>query len=275
MVASILETLGSFIVSTIDSLGYVGVVVLMAIESANIPLPSEVIMPFAGFLAGEGRFTMFGAALAGALGCTLGSALSYWVGMKGGRPLIERYGKYVLISRHDLDLADRWFARWGDATAFFSRLLPVVAAMIATGVAGAWIVARRRGPEVATSATRIQNPFSLKQAFTWAIIYGVVLLVARGATEYLGQGGVFAVAALSAVADVDAVTIAYTQLGAREGLWRVPAAAIALAAVINTLVKLGIAWMRGAGSFRPRVAAALGAMALAGAAAGVVVYLRG
>ncbi len=156
-----------------------------------------------------------------------------------------------------------------------SRLLPVVAAMIATGVAGAWIVARRRGPEVATSATRIQNPFSLKQAFTWAIIYGVVLLVARGATEYLGQGGVFAVAALSAVADVDAVTIAYTQLGAREGLWRVPAAAIALAAVINTLVKLGIAWMRGAGSFRPRVAAALGAMALAGAAAGVVVYLRG
>ena len=130
MVAGILETLGSFIVSTIDSLGYAGVVVLMAIESANIPLPSEVIMPFAGFLAGEGRFTIFGAALAGALGCTLGSALSYWVGMKGGRPLIERYGKYVLISRHDLDLADRWFARWGDATAFFSRLLPVVRTFI-------------------------------------------------------------------------------------------------------------------------------------------------
>ena len=156
-----------------------------------------------------------------------------------------------------------------------SRLLPVVAAMIVTGAAAAWIVARRPGPEVATSAARIQNPFSLKQAFTWAIIYGVILLVVRGATEYLGQGGVFAVAALSAVADVDAVTIAYTQLGARDGLWRIPAAAIALAAVINTLVKLGIAWMRGAGSFRPRVAAALGAMAAAGAAAGVAVYLRG
>jgi membrane protein DedA with SNARE-associated domain len=130
MVASILEILGSFIVGTIDSLGYAGIVVLMAIESANIPLPSEIIMPFAGFLADQGRFTIFGVALAGALGCTLGSALSYWVGMKGGRPLIERYGKYVLISHHDLDLADRWFARWGNATAFFSRLLPVVRTFI-------------------------------------------------------------------------------------------------------------------------------------------------
>ncbi len=130
MVVRILEILAAFIISTIDSLGYAGVVLLMAIESANIPLPSEVIMPFAGFLADQGRFTVFGAALAGALGCTIGSALSYWVGMKGGRPFIERYGKYLLISRHDLDLADRWFARWGDATAFFSRLLPVVRTFI-------------------------------------------------------------------------------------------------------------------------------------------------
>jgi uncharacterized membrane protein (DUF4010 family) len=121
----------------------------------------------------------------------------------------------------------------------------------------------------------IRNPFSLRQAFTWAIIYGVILLVARAATEYLGRGGIFAVAAVSAVADVDAVTIAYTQLGARDGMWRIPAAAIALAAVVNTLVKLGIAWLRGAGSFRPRVAVALGLMALAGAVAGTAVYLRG
>lgn len=155
------------------------------------------------------------------------------------------------------------------------RLLPVVIAMIVTGAVASWMLTRQRGGESGSAGSHIRNPFSLRQAFTWAVIYGVILLVARAATEYLGQGGIFAVAAVSAAADVDAVTIAFTQLGARDGMWRVPAAAIAMAAVINTLVKLGIAWLRGAGTFRTRVAAALGAMALAGAAAGVVVYLRG
>lgn len=130
MIAQILELVAQFITATIDAWGYGGVVLLMAIESANIPLPSEVIMPFAGFLVDQGRFTLAGAALSGALGCTLGSAVSYWIGMRGGRPFLERYGKYVLISRHDLDLADRWFARWGDPIAFFSRLLPVVRTFI-------------------------------------------------------------------------------------------------------------------------------------------------
>ena len=156
------------------------------------------------------------------------------------------------------------------------RLLPVVVAMIATGLVSAWLITRRRGGEQEVAAgSRIRNPFSLREAFTWAVVYAVILLIARAATEYLGQGGIFAVAAVSAAADVDAVTIAFTQLGARDEMWRTPAAAIALAAVINTLVKLGIAWWRGAGSFRPRVTAALGAMAAAGALAAVVVYLRG
>jgi membrane protein DedA with SNARE-associated domain len=111
-------------------MGYLGIVLLMGIESANIPLPSEVIMPFSGFLVFEGRFTLWGIALAGGLGCMLGSWLSYWVGAKGGRPLIERWGKYILISHHDLDLADRWFKRWGMAAAFFGRLLPVIRTFI-------------------------------------------------------------------------------------------------------------------------------------------------
>lgn len=111
-------------------MGYLGVVLLMGIESANIPLPSEVIMPFSGFLVFEGRFTLWGIALAGGLGCMLGSWLSYWVGAKGGRPLIEKWGKYILISHHDLDIADGWFKRWGMAAAFFGRLLPVIRTFI-------------------------------------------------------------------------------------------------------------------------------------------------
>src|SRR5437763_13738287 len=103
----------------------------MAIESACIPLPSEVIMPFSGYLVHTGGFYVWLVALAGAVGCVVGSLVAYWVGMYGGRPLIEKYGKYVLISRHDLDLADRWFARYGEVIVFASRLLPVVRTFIA------------------------------------------------------------------------------------------------------------------------------------------------
>jgi membrane protein DedA with SNARE-associated domain len=102
----------------------------MAIESACIPLPSEVIMPLAGGFLVHSWGDLVIAGLAGAVGCTLGSALAYWVGALGGRPLIERYGKYILINPHHLDTADRWFARWGEATAFFSRLVPVVRTFI-------------------------------------------------------------------------------------------------------------------------------------------------
>lgn len=126
MVHAILIAVSSFIINTISVLGYGGIVLLMAIESACIPLPSEVIMPFSGFLVFDGRFNLWLIALAGAIGCVLGSIVAYWVGMYGGRPLIEKYGKYILISHHDLDLADRWFKKHGDVAIFFSRLLPVV-----------------------------------------------------------------------------------------------------------------------------------------------------
>jgi membrane protein DedA with SNARE-associated domain len=131
LVARIIEILSAFIVATISALGYAGVILLMAIESACIPLPSEIIMPFAGYLVYTGRFNLWAVGVAGAVGCVLGSLVAYWVGMYGGRPLIEKYGRYLLISRHDLDLADRWFSRYGEIIVFASRLLPVIRTFIA------------------------------------------------------------------------------------------------------------------------------------------------
>src|SRR2546430_16316793 len=131
MIARIIELVSAFIVATISTLGYGGVVLLMAIESACIPLPSEVIMPFSGYLVYTGEFNLWIVTVAGAFGCVLGSLVAYWVGMYGGRPLINKYGRYILISRHDLDLADRWFARFGEIIVFASRLLPVIRTFIA------------------------------------------------------------------------------------------------------------------------------------------------
>jgi len=131
LVARIIEILSAFIVGTIASLGYPGVVLLMGIESACIPLPSEIIMPFAGYLVNSGRFSLWAVSVAGAIGCVLGSLVAYWAGMYGGRPFIEKYGRYILISRHDLDMADRWFAKRGEVIVFASRLLPVIRTFIA------------------------------------------------------------------------------------------------------------------------------------------------
>jgi membrane protein DedA with SNARE-associated domain len=131
LIARIIEILSGFIIAVISALGYGGIVLLMAIESACIPLPSEVIMPFSGYLVYTGRFNLWWVGVAGAGGCVLGSLVAYWVGMYGGRPLIQKYGRYLLVSPHDLDLADRWFARYGEVIVFASRLLPVVRTFIA------------------------------------------------------------------------------------------------------------------------------------------------
>ena len=130
MATVILSTIANWIISVISSLGYGGVVLLMAIESANIPLPSEVIMPFSGFLVAKGELNLWLVGLAGAIGCVVGSVVSYWVGVKGGRPLIEKYGKYILVSHHDLDIADKWFKKHGELTVFVGRLLPVIRTVI-------------------------------------------------------------------------------------------------------------------------------------------------
>lgn len=127
---SILTAVGSWIVGVIQAGHYPGIVLLMAIESACIPLPSEVIMPFSGYLVFQGKMNLHAAALSGALGCAVGSTLAYWVGVWGGRPFVERYGKYVLVRRRDLDRAEAWFQRWGSAAIFFSRLLPVIRTFI-------------------------------------------------------------------------------------------------------------------------------------------------
>ncbi len=132
MLSNLLLALAAFIKTVISSLGYPGIVLLMAIESACIPLPSEVIMPFSGYLVHAHRFSsLWLIATMGALGCNLGSVLAYEVGAYGGRPLIERYGKYVLLNRHDLELAERFFQRYGGITVFIGRLLPVIRTFIA------------------------------------------------------------------------------------------------------------------------------------------------
>lgn len=131
MVEKLMSTVAGFIIATITHLNYTGIVLLMAVESACIPLPSEIIMPFSGYLVSTGVLKLWAVALAGATGCVLGSWVAYGLGMWGGRPLIERYGRYVLLSRRDLALAEHWFERYGDITILVGRLLPIVRTFIA------------------------------------------------------------------------------------------------------------------------------------------------
>ncbi|HXW84751.1 MAG TPA: DedA family protein [Candidatus Binataceae bacterium] len=131
MIDRLLSAISAFIVATIAALSYPGVVLMMAIESACIPLPSEVIMPFSGYLVASGRFSLQMIAIAGAIGCLLGSYVAYWVGASGGRWFLLRYGRWVLIAPHEIEIADRFFDRWGAPAVFFSRLLPVVRTFIA------------------------------------------------------------------------------------------------------------------------------------------------
>jgi len=126
MVTNIIDILAQFVISTIGHIGYIGIFLLMFVESCGIPMPSEVIMPFSGFLVADGKMTLWAITIAGTVGNLFGSLLAYWIGHRGGRPLIEKYGKYILISEHDLDLADRWFKKYGDWTVFFGRLLPII-----------------------------------------------------------------------------------------------------------------------------------------------------
>ncbi|WP_199178669.1 DedA family protein [Acidimangrovimonas sediminis] len=130
MTGSLTAALAGLITAAIGALGYGGVALLMAVESACIPIPSEVIMPFAGYLVSTGRFSLVAVATAGALGCNAGSTLAYLVGARGGRPAVERWGRYVFLSQRELDLAERFFARYGSLAVFLSRLLPLVRTFI-------------------------------------------------------------------------------------------------------------------------------------------------
>lgn len=131
MTEKLVALVAHFIIATISASGYVGVALLMTIESACIPLPSEIIMPFAGYLVYKHQLTLIGVAVAGAIGCNIGSAIAYWIGALGGRPFIARYGRFVLLNQRDVDHAEHFFTRYGAATVLVGRLLPVVRTFIA------------------------------------------------------------------------------------------------------------------------------------------------
>ena len=128
---SIIAWLAGIIIAVISATGYVGIALLMAIESACIPLPSEIIMPFAGYLVSLGKMNLYWVATAGAIGCNLGSIVAYEAARWGGRPFVARFGKYVLVSLEDLDRAQRFFERWGSIAVLVCRMLPVVRSFIA------------------------------------------------------------------------------------------------------------------------------------------------
>ena len=130
LIEAVIAELGSFVITMISKFGYTGILITMAIESACIPLPSEIIMPFSGYLVSTGQFSMLGVTMAGAIGNVLGSLVAYYVGVWGGRPFVERYGQYFLVSRRDLEMADRWFLKYGETAVLISRMLPVVRTFI-------------------------------------------------------------------------------------------------------------------------------------------------
>lgn len=131
MIHEILEKIGAWIIMVQQTMGYTGIVILMGIESACIPLPSEIIMPFAGYLVSTGVFGLWEVSIAGAVGCVVGGWVAYWIGKYGGRPFVEKYGKYVLLNPHDLQMAEDLFKKHGEIIAFVSRLLPVIRTFIA------------------------------------------------------------------------------------------------------------------------------------------------
>lgn len=131
MLHTLLGHVATWIISVISAMGYGGVVLLMAIESACIPLPSEIIMPFAGYLVSTGRLELLWVATAGAIGCNLGSIPAYFAGQYGGRAFILRWGKWVLIGADELDKAERFFDRFGSFAVLLGRLLPVIRSFIA------------------------------------------------------------------------------------------------------------------------------------------------
>lgn len=156
-----------FLASLYGAVGYLGVTLAMAIESAMIPLPSELILPFAGFLASDpskiepltnGPWSFWIVVVVATLGNTIGSLIAYAIGAWGGRPFLERYGRYLLIRPHDIEIADRFFTRWGAQTAFFSRLLPIVRTFISFPAG------------VARMQLRTFIAYSVAGAFIWSTV---------------------------------------------------------------------------------------------------------
>ena len=126
----LVETVTNFTIHLIENMGYWGVFAGMMLESACIPLPSEIIMPLSGYVAYEGKMTLLGITLIGTLGNLAGSLIAYLVGLKGGRPFLQEYGRYVFITQRRLEMADWWFEKYGDKAVFISRLIPIIRTFI-------------------------------------------------------------------------------------------------------------------------------------------------
>ena len=125
------EKIIALLVGAITAGGYPAVILLMAIQSACIPIPSEVIMPLAGYALAHSQWDLIILATVASLASNLGSIPAYWVGARGGRPMVERYGSYLLLSRHDLDRVDHFFARYGSIAVLIGRMLPIIRTFIA------------------------------------------------------------------------------------------------------------------------------------------------
>lgn len=129
-ITQIIEFIGSVAVAIISSMGYFGLVILMALESMVVPLPSELVMPFAGFLASQGKFSFIFVVIFSTLGSIIGSLISYYMGKYGGNLFVLKYGKYLFLDEHDLKMTENWFAKRGERTIFISRFIPVVRHLI-------------------------------------------------------------------------------------------------------------------------------------------------
>jgi membrane protein DedA with SNARE-associated domain len=130
MLNDLLAYLGQFAIDTISFLGYGGVTILMMAESMILPIPSELVMPFAGFLAGQGRFNFIIIILASSVGSIIGSLISYYLGKYGGNTFVLKYGKFFLLDESDLKKTEAWFGRQGSKTIFIGRFIPIIRHLI-------------------------------------------------------------------------------------------------------------------------------------------------
>jgi len=130
LITHLIDLVVTLVINTVSAVGYLGVLILMTFESACIPIPSEIIMPFSGFLVSTGKFSLIWVTLAGASGNLIGATITYIIGYYGGRPFVLKYGKYFFIKEKEVHHAEKFFARWGDFAVFIARNLPIVRTFI-------------------------------------------------------------------------------------------------------------------------------------------------
>lgn len=127
---SVLGGISDFVINLLGNMGYAGIFLLMTIESAGIPVPSELIMTYGGFMASQGKINWILAAVIGAMGTGMGSAIGYAIGAWGGKPVVDKYGKFIGVSSEKMVWAEKWFCKFGESACFYTRLLPVVRTIV-------------------------------------------------------------------------------------------------------------------------------------------------